>query len=87
MTDSDKTAQLLQLMTLLEQIDLNARMTLVVQTISFEDLTPLIWEKLQSCMPDLRELLGVLHQSVSLGSKVIDNDALKSHLTTVILSD
>jgi hypothetical protein len=91
MTDEKKTEQntenLTMLMEFIEAIDDIKAVCGAVTVLSLEDFTSENWEGLQACMQANIEMLDLLRTNMSMGSKLIGNEAVLSHIEAVVTAD
>jgi hypothetical protein len=84
MDNDAKNEVLVEMMGFLEDIDNLQDLAEKTQSIEFEDLTPAAWRGVQELQKALIMLCGFVKPILSQGHKIIDNDALYAHLTTVL---
>lgn len=73
-------------MEMIEDIDNVVAVSQAIPNLPFEELTPDIWSKLQDQQEVNLALLAALKTMLTMVHKVVDNEALMSHITTVIES-
>lgn len=84
MTEDEKNNTALSLMELIEHIDAAISLTKSLETLPFESVSRDRWQAIQDAMDPLRQILEIQKASISLGGKLLDNDALYAHLRTVV---
>ena len=84
LTEEQKHNALIDMMEVLEKIDQQIAMTHAVEHIPAEYATHALWESIREMMPQNRELLEKLKETIQIASKIIDNDAVTAHLSAVI---
>lgn len=86
-TEKEKHDGLVQFMEILESIDGIMSMANAVEKLSLEDFNPETWASLQVCMETNRSLLEMMRMMLIEGSKLMDNDAVLGHITSVITAE
>lgn len=86
-TEEQKHEFFVNALEFIEQIDDSIAKAKAVIALPYEYLSPETWAAIQQENEFLLHALDVLKKSFSLGSKIVDNDALTSHLETVIAAD
>lgn len=87
LTDEQKQEQLLGAMQTVEDLDDSIKRSQRIKLLPFEYLTPEIWADVQGDQDFLISVCEMMKTSLGYGAKVIDNDALASHIEAVILAD
>jgi len=69
---------------LMEALDSNMPAVAAITLLPFEDVTPELWEQIQMVTENSGLLLSVLKQMLTMGSRMMSNDALAAHSLAVV---
>lgn len=68
---------------LMARVDSNMPALAAITQLPFEDVTPELWEHIQTVVDKSGDLLSVLKYMITMGSKMMSNDALAAHSVAV----
>lgn len=86
-TDEEKHAGLVQMAEILEAIDNTQAVAAAIPHLLLSDVSDEVWNGVQRQEETVAVLLDVLRQMVIAGSKLMDNDAVLSHIDAVIAAE
>lgn len=87
MNDIEKTETFVTMLEALEIVDNLILITYDIENVAYSDVDQNVWLAVQKIQANVRDMAETFKMSISTAAKLVDNDALMSHMTVVLDTD